>query len=356
MRGALCAVFFLSGVAALLFENLWFRQAGLAFGNGVWAQSLVLASFMAGLALGNLLAASREQDLTRPLRAYARLEIVIAFTGIVLVFALPAIGATLSLVLQPLAERPVLVNAARLSVAFALLAVPTTAMGLTLPLLTKALARLGRGFGENLGALYGWNTLGALAGALAVETGLVPRVGVRGTAAVAASLNVAAALVAIRLSRAQQEEPGSAERTMPRVSFADLPRPAGRLLATAFVTGAVLLALEVVWFRFLMMFCEASSLTFALLLAVVLAGIGLGGLAGGAWRARRETRPSGSEPSWPRAGLLVVALYAGFNAVPALPGGQSGSWRPPPSSSSPRSSPFPCPSSPGSPSPCWARP
>ena len=48
----LCGVFFLSGAAALVFETLWFRQAGLAFGNSVWASSLVLSSFMAGLALG----------------------------------------------------------------------------------------------------------------------------------------------------------------------------------------------------------------------------------------------------------------------------------------------------------------
>ena len=56
MSRILYAIFFLSGAAALLFETLWFRQAGLAFGNSVWASSLVLSSFMAGLALGNGLA------------------------------------------------------------------------------------------------------------------------------------------------------------------------------------------------------------------------------------------------------------------------------------------------------------
>ncbi len=56
MRRILYAIFFLSGAAALLFETLWFRQAGLAFGYSVWAWSLVLSSFMAGLALGNGLA------------------------------------------------------------------------------------------------------------------------------------------------------------------------------------------------------------------------------------------------------------------------------------------------------------
>ena len=52
MRIVLCLVFFLSGTAGLIFETLWFRMAGLTFGNSVWASSLVLASFMGGLALG----------------------------------------------------------------------------------------------------------------------------------------------------------------------------------------------------------------------------------------------------------------------------------------------------------------
>jgi predicted membrane-bound spermidine synthase len=319
MRRNLCGVFFLSGAAALLFENLWFRQAGLAFGNGVWAQSLVLASFMAGLALGNVLAAWREARVLRPLRTYARLELAVAVTGVFLVITLPGIGSALAVVLGPLADRPALLNLVRLATAFALLVVPTTAMGLTLPILTKALARGGRAFGENLGALYGWNTLGALTGALAVETVLVPRVGVLGTTFAAAGLNVLAATVSLRLSRAHEGKAGPEGGPRPDVS--GMPASSRRLLATAFVAGGLLLALEVVWFRFLAMFCDASSLTFSLLLAVVLAGIGCGGLAGGAWLARREAAPQALGALLAVAGLLVVALYAGFNAVPPRLGG-----------------------------------
>ena len=86
----LCAVFFVSGVAALIFETLWFRQAGLAFGSGVWASSLVLSSFMAGIALGNGLIARHGSRLRRPIRFFAALELVIGTTGLALVWALPA--------------------------------------------------------------------------------------------------------------------------------------------------------------------------------------------------------------------------------------------------------------------------
>jgi len=64
----LTAAFFASGASALIFETLWFRQAGLAFGNSIWASSLVLSAFMAGLALGNALAARVGPRLANPVR------------------------------------------------------------------------------------------------------------------------------------------------------------------------------------------------------------------------------------------------------------------------------------------------
>jgi hypothetical protein len=54
----LCAILFLSGIGAVIFETLWLRLSGLAFGNSVWAAALILSSFMGGLALGNAIAAS----------------------------------------------------------------------------------------------------------------------------------------------------------------------------------------------------------------------------------------------------------------------------------------------------------
>ena len=54
---ALFLVFALSGAAALIFETLFFRLAGLALGNSVYAAAIVLFSFMSGLGLGHAVAA-----------------------------------------------------------------------------------------------------------------------------------------------------------------------------------------------------------------------------------------------------------------------------------------------------------
>ena len=70
------------------------------------------------------------------------------------------------------------------------------------------------------------------------------------------------------------------------------------LLASAFLSGMALLALEVVWFRFLTLYVLSTTLAASLMLAVVLAGIAIGGLIGSVWsssvapqRARRRGVP-----------------------------------------------------------------
>src|SRR5262245_43501523 len=127
------AALLLSGAAGLVFETLWFRLAGLALGNSVWATSIVLASFMAGLATGNAWAGRRVSGWTRPARVYAAIECVIAASGLCLVLGFPYVNTVLAPLFTPLLERPLALNALRACAAFALLMVPATAMGATLP-------------------------------------------------------------------------------------------------------------------------------------------------------------------------------------------------------------------------------
>src|SRR5436309_16010723 len=77
----LSGLLFFSGSGALTFETLWLRLSGLAFGNSVWAAALILSSFMAGLALGNAIAASSKIRRLRPLYLYASVEFLVSFFG-----------------------------------------------------------------------------------------------------------------------------------------------------------------------------------------------------------------------------------------------------------------------------------
>src|SRR5579864_6636694 len=114
----LYAAFFVSGASALIFEVLWFHQAGLAFGNSVWASSLVLTGFMAGLALGNTVAARYGDRLGHPIRIYVLMELIIALTGVGLIYLLPVLGSALAPLLSSWVDQPWIINPVRLFLAF----------------------------------------------------------------------------------------------------------------------------------------------------------------------------------------------------------------------------------------------
>ena len=314
MTFAFSFVFFLSGAAALVFETLWFREAGLMLGNSVWASSLVLASFMAGLALGNLIAARVGDRSRHPVHVYAALEAVIGMSGLALVFLFPAITPALAPFLGPFLDVPAVLNGIRLLTAFTLMLVPATAMGATLPLLVRALSSYEPDFGRVVGTLYGWNTLGAVAGALVGEAILVDRLGVRGAGVAAATLNGLAAVAALALAYRAETPPRPAAGD---AAAAGLTRESLWLVAATCLAGALLLGLEVVWFRFLLLFCFGSTLTFALMLAVVLLGIGLGSLAASAWLRFRTDGERGLHVVAILAGVATALTYSGFVEVTA---------------------------------------
>ena len=305
MNAAISLVFFASGAAALIFETLWFRQTGLLLGNTVWASSLVTASFMLGLALGNLVALRTAFRLRRPLRFFAGLELTVAVTGATLVFLLARLSAVFAPLLASL--EGFALDAVRLAGSFALLVVPAAAMGTTLPVLARSLGARDRNFGRVLGRLYGWNTLGAVAGAWCGEWFLVPAFGVQSTGLVAAGLNILAAGGAWLLDRRAAPLP-----VLPRPA-AELPSRATRLGMAALLAGGLLLALEVVWFRFLTMFLDVTSTVFAVMLAVVLLGIAAGALLGSAWLGRRPADSRYAAVIALAAGAAVVVTYLLFD-------------------------------------------
>ncbi len=312
----LCAIFFASGAAALVFESLWFRQAGLAFGNSVWASTVVLSSFMAGIALGNALAVRFGTRIQNPVRFYAFLEAAVATSGAILVWILPDLGKAIGPWLGTTDGSPTVLNLLRFGVGFCLLVIPATAMGATLPILVKALRRWDPDFGGILGRLYGFNTLGAVLGALAAETVLVSALGVRGTALAAGGLYLTAGAIALLIHRFVAESE-SAE-AQPEAEEAPADGSLGRAWAFAlssFLAGFILLAFEVVWFRFVRLFIDPNPRAFSLMLAVVLSGIGLGGFLAGLV-LRRFPRADRFAPLVAcAAGALAVFLYVRFATV-----------------------------------------
>lgn len=311
----LCIIFLFSGAAGLLFETLWFRGAGLTFGNSVWASAITLAAYMGGLALGNILAWRFGRRILNPVRTYAILELIIAVAGLLLVPLLPAMANVLPPLLGSVDDSPWWSSPFRLLLVFGFLMIPTTAMGVTLPLLVMALCRANTSFGKALGYLYGFNTLGAMAGAVAGEIFLIEYLGILGTGVTAALLDVLAALLSFTLlgQLSQPTSAGTAGGVPERAAGPFTWRVKAMLLAGC-LSGAALLGAEVVWFRFLRLFFLDTDATFVVMLAVVLAGIALGGLVAGALLSRWPQRHDLGGTFAAICALAFVASYSVFDA------------------------------------------
>jgi spermidine synthase len=280
-RRLLSLFLFLSGGASLILEVAWSRHLSLALGNSHQAVATVVASMMTGLFLGSLLAARALPRIRRLSRAYGLLEMGIGGYAALT----PLLFKILPGVLLPLYGLP---SGAflllRFLLVFALLLPPAAGMGATLPMVTAALTRGGRkdssgGSGSTGGRLYGLNTLGAFVGTMAGGFLLLPHLGLlRSTllgAATSLTVGTMAWLLSDTLLRGQSAEHSPETRPEP-------PSPADGtsswILPLYAVSGSVAMIYEITWTRALAPIVGASVYSFTLILAAILAGIGLGSL------------------------------------------------------------------------------
>lgn len=311
----LLILFFGSGVCALVYQVMWLRLLALVFGVTVYAASTVLAGFMAGLGIGSFAAGRLATRITRPLAAFGIAEVLVGITA----FASPVVLDALTRVwvaLHPsLPDSVAVITIIRFVVAFLVLIVPTSLMGATLPLVIKsAVAREDR-IGGRIGLLYAVNTTGAIVGALVAGFYLISEVGVSLSFRMAAIGNLVIGIVALAAAYAMPAQP--ARPAAPPVEETGAPTllSTGQrqiVLWTFFVSGVMSLALEIIWFRMLVVFLRPTAYAFTIMLACVLTGIALGSaLATPILRMRGRWLPALAVVQ----GLIGVVAVLSFNAL-----------------------------------------
>jgi spermidine synthase len=289
--------FVLSGFAALVYQTAWTRQFALVFGTSELAVATVLAAYMGGLALGAWLVERWLPRLNRPVLTYAALELGIGACALLLV---PALLLGSDLLLRALfGGQPAPPDSAQvgtslfyLASAFVALALPTTLMGATLPLLARHAVHSEQQIGRRIGALYASNTAGAVAGALAAAFWLLPNLGLSRTVWVGAAINfmvfLMAALIATRATPVAFPFTPTRERvTQP--SERPWPPSPQWVLPLMFASGAVSFFHEVLWTRMLSHVLGSSIYAFGVMVASFLAGIAVGGAAGALLARERRT-------------------------------------------------------------------
>jgi spermidine synthase len=316
----LSACFVLSGVAALVYQTAWTRQFAIVFGTSELAVATVLAAYMGGLAAGAWLVERFLPRVTRPVLTYALLELGIAASALFAVPFLLSLANTGLIAMFGGQPSPPNSDQASTTVfyllsAFVALAIPTTLMGATLPILARYAVAEEKQIGRRIGLLYAMNTAGAVIGALLTAFVLLPQLGLRQSTWAAAALNALVFLLAAAL--AQKLAGRTARRDHSIDEFVDVPPvrvrhetfkrfPApGWVLPLMLLAGAVAFFQEVLWARMLSHVVGSSIYAFGVMVASFLTGIALGGGLGAAFAKTRER-------AVPVLGVaLIVAAAAG---------------------------------------------
>lgn len=297
----------LSGLCALVYQIVWLRELRLVFGGSTAATGMVLAVFMGGLGAGAFYLGRVADRSRNPLALYGYLELGIAFFAALspLLILLSrnfyiSLGGSLALGL-PIA------TLVRILLSAVILLVPTFLMGGTLPAAIRAVETVGDRGRRSLGLLYGFNTLGGVAGVLLATFLLLELLGNRfslwGGCLVNTLLAGMVLFMARRITVGDDGDPGAEvpgaienEPVMPQTQIFFVS-------GAAFVSGFTFLLMELVWYRMLAPIMGGSTYTFSLILAMALAGIALGGWIFGA--LKRKTRTT----------LVAFAVVCGLEAL-----------------------------------------
>jgi spermidine synthase len=286
---ALYACFALSGLAGLIYQTAWTREFALVFGTSELAVATVLAAYMGGLALGAWLIERLLPRIGAPVRVYAGLEAGIAVAALVLVpLCLRLADAGLVGLFGHQSDLPPASSGTHvlyyLLSAFATLMIPTTLMGATLPILARGSVHSEREIGTRIGALYAWNTAGAVCGALLTALVLLPELGLRATQWSAGGVNLLVCVIALLLVPSAAT-PGTVSAASGAPARADRATWVLPLMA---LSGAVAFIHEVLWTRLLQRAVGSSVMAFGVMVASFLLGIALGGAIGSRLARTRE--------------------------------------------------------------------
>jgi len=191
---ALLAAFALSGAAALAYEVVWTRALSIVLGSTTYALSSMLATFMLGLAIGGLVGGRLADRPGEPLLKLGLCEVGIGLGGLASLLLIGLVPSAFLAAYRAFHLESAAFYALQILLCSMVMLGPTLLMGMTFPLAVKALGGAAEHVGATVGKVYGFNTLGSVAGSLLTGFFVVPGLGLRGATYVAASANIVVGL------------------------------------------------------------------------------------------------------------------------------------------------------------------
>ncbi len=281
MRLLLFALFFVSGAIGLVYESTWTQYLKLLLGHAANAQSLVLMTFMGGLALGAHLFGKLLERNRSPLRLYILVELLIGVGALLFHLLFLTAEAVLFDTLLPALSHPAAALAVRWAFASLIIFPQALLLGGTFPLMVASLAQVERRpepRGSSIALVYFVNSMGAALGVLVCAFALIPELGLPGTMTVAGAVNLSIGLVLIAYLRRAESDVSTLSNSRTAVVGRSGDSSLRRLLMlVAGLTGLASFMYEIAWIRMLSLVLGSSSHAFELMLSAFILGIAIGG-------------------------------------------------------------------------------
>ena len=243
-------------------------------GNTHYSIATVLTAFMGGLALGSYAGGKViDRRFLNPLTAYAFLELGIGLYCLLIPSLIDLAFPVFKWIYLNWGDSYTQASLARFFICVAILIVPATFMGATLPVLSKFVSRDEAHIAKDVGTLYSINTFGAVFGAWSSAFVFMRLWGVQSTIWMTALLNLAIAAVIFLVFRPPLKEKGVAhdEGKSPTLDKRE------KLILLSFgLSGMVALVYQVAWNRILSLLLGSSVYAFSLILTVFILGLALG--------------------------------------------------------------------------------
>ncbi len=305
-------LFFFSGATALVYEVIWSKYLALLLGSTIQAQTVVLAVFMGGLALGNKLFSRRADTTPRPLVIYGCIEILIGLYASFFPLVYKVADGLFTIVGVKFLDHSGWLLLLKGIFSVVLLLGPTILMGGTLPVLAAWLQRSTTDAGRRAARFYSTNTLGAVCGAGLAGFVLVRWLGMSMTMETTALVNWLIGLIAVGIGLTQTVQLSKSNQNLsPSSPPADPPPVPTAIFRWSCVlvalTGAVSMGLEILASRCLCLVFGASLQVFSIVLMAFILGIGLGSAVIASPRHRR----------WPKD-ITTILLLLGAAAFLGL--------------------------------------
>jgi len=182
--------FGISGFAALTYEVAWTRILSTIIGSSVYAFSIMLATFLLGLALGSLLFSVIAKRKSVSLIWFGAAELII---GLAAILTLPVFGKMPFYfvgIFERFGGNYAALELSKFLLCLLVMIVPTILLGSLFPMVTQIFTRDYSELGRKVGIAYSVNTLGNIGGSFMSGFVLIPQIGTQNTIILAASLNI----------------------------------------------------------------------------------------------------------------------------------------------------------------------